>query len=338
MQGRFNAALESLLSRVNCSNVAVTRLGVCLSGGPDSMSLLYLSRSWALEKSDQRDIVAIHVNHAIRKEANEEAQRIEKEVERMGSLRFVSGKLSWESHNMSKSHEALRRRRYAMLGEMGASVGACALLTAHHRNDCTETFVQRIQMASGVSGLAHPIASVMNLPTGFPPVLRPLLSATKQDLQSVLPPHQWVVKDPLNEDPKYLRSRVRRWIDESDTDERLWRVWTTIAHEWSHIERTASELKKTYGVDVDDMKLNGGLVDVLKNRHGHDGIAATLVVRNVLASAKKSQRFRSCIVEHCVDWMCHASTRLESYCVWSESGVRVTWRRKTNTFTFQSEY
>lgn len=303
---RFRASLERLLSECGVSNGSVA---VCVSGGPDSVSLLRHALAW-----NHARVVAFHVNHRVRAEADGEEHWLRGQLE-MEGVPFDCRRLT----NAKKtSHEALRQGRYAALGEMARAHGVRALLLAHHADDMAETFVERVQMASGVAGLARPIPEISMFPD-LPPVLRPVLLFSKAELRSVLKASEVVLHDPSNENPFYLRSRVRRMLDETPfARERVSQVHAMMQQEWKAIEMEAGK----FHVPDTELLLERGI----------RGEAARLALERVLAKATGSLRNRSSLVAHAISWMTRPSTREAPVSVFCESGVRITWRKKTRSF------
>jgi tRNA(Ile)-lysidine synthase len=92
----------------------------------------------------------------------------------------------------------------------GASAGAVAIATAHHAADRAETVLLRILRGSGLRGLG------VLPPRGHAPgaadirVIRPLIRAERPAILAHLERHGvGFARDPSNEDPRFLRTRVR---------------------------------------------------------------------------------------------------------------------------------
>jgi tRNA(Ile)-lysidine synthase len=99
------------------------------------------------------------------------------------------------------------------MGEWCRENGVKNLLVAHTRDDQAETFLLRLGRGSGIDGLAA-MAVKSALPTpGFPTLrlVRPLLDFGRDELRSYAKAYgeKWV-EDPMNADPRFARSRVRK--------------------------------------------------------------------------------------------------------------------------------
>ena len=113
-----------------------------------------------------------------------------------------------------------RAARYGALGEWAGARGLCAILTAHHADDQAETLLMRLSRGAGARGLAG-MRGAAQVP-GHPglPLLRPLLSWRKAELEAIvaragIDP----ARDPSNADARFERVRVRTalgsapWLD-----------------------------------------------------------------------------------------------------------------------------
>jgi tRNA(Ile)-lysidine synthase len=212
------------------------RLGLAVSGGPDSLALLLLAQA----AIPGRFAVAT-VDHGLRPEAAAECAMVERVCAERGipcatlSIRMGAGNLQ----------TAAREARYAALAEWAGREDLSAIATAHHADDQAETLLMRLNRASGLSGLAGVRARGV-VPGSKLPLLRPLLRWRRQELAAIvaqagLDPAQ----DPSNADDAYDRVRVRKalaeaaWIDPAafaesaahlaDADEAL--DWL-VAREW----------------------------------------------------------------------------------------------------------
>ena len=83
-------------------------IGICVSGGSDSMALLLLMKEWI--KKLKGKILAIHFDHNLRVESNLESKVLEKKVKKLG-VDFT--KITW-NHNKIDSRilEIARNERY----------------------------------------------------------------------------------------------------------------------------------------------------------------------------------------------------------------------------------
>ena len=127
---------------------------VAVSGGPDSMCLLdnlvYLE-----EQLKIKQIVVAHLNHMIRKEANDETEYVKnycksKNIECY--IKFVDVIKTAEEQKIG-TEEAGRKERYNFFDEISKKVNANKIAIAHNCNDNAETVFMHLLRGSGISGL-----------------------------------------------------------------------------------------------------------------------------------------------------------------------------------------
>lgn len=179
-------------------------LVVAVSGGCDSMAL------WALLAAHgRRDLIIWHLDHCIRAESPRDTELVrtcplpgERVIERIDVPALAR---TWRCG----LEEAGRRQRYARLIEVARSVGAAAVLTAHHQDDQAETIL--LNLLRGSQGLAG-IPVRRPLAPGIE-VVRPLLGIAKADLR------RWASanavpwnEDATNADATFSRNRIRHAV------------------------------------------------------------------------------------------------------------------------------
>lgn len=177
------------------ANGQLTPLAVALSGGPDSMALLHVLRP----------AMAYIVDHGLRIESSQEAQRVQARAQALGVQCKI---LRWDG---PKPHAAImekaRLARYQILSEACRRDGFGVLCLAHHLDDQIETYLMRAEMGSGWRGLAGmPRSMVM----GGVTFVRPWLDVRKNEIESYVLTHRLdVVRDPSNENMRFKRAAVR---------------------------------------------------------------------------------------------------------------------------------
>ncbi len=176
-----------------------------VSGGPDSMALLWLLSEWSKDRGFS--IKAYTVDHGLRPESADEARKVSEWV--WGWPNVTHEILLWEGDKPeSRILEEARAKRYALIAEAMKKEGVSDLFVAHHRDDQAETFLIRLAKGSGLDGLAA-MRPVQKMDSGIT-LLRPLLDASKDDLillckENKIP----YVDDPTNKNEDYLRPRLR---------------------------------------------------------------------------------------------------------------------------------
>lgn len=195
---RFVSDVEAL------TGTPAPRLGIALSGGPDSLALLLLAAAAFPER-----VEAATVDHRLRPESIGEAALA---ADQAASLGIPHEILPVEVASAGEGiQSAARAARYAALAAWAVRRGRVALLTAHHADDQAETLLMRLNRGSGVGGLAG-IRPSRLLADGVT-LFRPLLGWRRHELAAIAGVSGLrIVHDPGNTDDRYDRTRVRRHL------------------------------------------------------------------------------------------------------------------------------
>jgi tRNA(Ile)-lysidine synthase len=151
---------------------------------------------------------ALTVNHGLRAEAAEEAQRVQDWLSVHGIMHHT---LHWQHAGMEGNlQEKARSARYRLLAEWCRAHGVAYLLTAHHMNDQAETLLLRLKRGSHIRGLS--CMATANEMHGFT-LLRPLLNTPKSALVDYLRTRgQAWIEDPSNQNAAFERTHVRAFL------------------------------------------------------------------------------------------------------------------------------
>ena len=195
---RFAAELDALVP-------GDVRLGVAVSGGPDSLALLLLA---AAARPDR--VEAATVDHGLRAESADEAGMVAaicKQLE-VPHRTLLS---DWPEAPTTNVQAEARAMRYRLLNEWAIDRGLSAVATGHHADDQAETLLMRLLRGAGVGGLG---ATRAKRPLSDEVMLaRPLLGWRKSDLVGlVIDARLNPVDDPSNRDPRHDRSRIRNLL------------------------------------------------------------------------------------------------------------------------------
>lgn len=157
-------------------------LHCAVSGGADSLALL------ALAVSTGQPATAFHVDHQLRPGGDDEAAHVERIARKLGAS-FVALRVTIE-HGPNLEARA-RLARFAALPE--------DVLTGHTADDQAETMLANLMRGAGLNGMAgmkaerHPILNLRRSET--------------HDLCQALDLQPFA--DPTNEDPRFVRNRIR---------------------------------------------------------------------------------------------------------------------------------
>ena len=176
---------------------------IAVSGGPDSLALVALTKAYNYEKKSKFHYVLI--NHNIRKTSSQEAKQVKKLLKRhQVTLNIISNKKKIIRNIQSQA----RNVRYEMLVKFCKIKKTKIILTAHNLEDQVETFFIRLSRGSGLTGLSS-MKSLSKLDSDVK-LYRPLLDVKKKFLIKI----SRIIfgkyfKDPSNLDQKYLRTKIR---------------------------------------------------------------------------------------------------------------------------------
>ena len=184
---------------------AAPAIVLAVSGGPDSVALMWLAARWRRSLSRGPRLVAVTVDHGLRPEAAREAL----DVKRLArALDLEHRTMRWKGTKPKTGLPAAARiARYELLARAARACGATHVLTAHTRDDQAETLLMRLLRGSGIAGLAA--MARQSERDGFL-LARPLLHLPKARLIATLGKARIAfADDPTNRDTNFTRSRLR---------------------------------------------------------------------------------------------------------------------------------
>ena len=176
---------------------------VAVSGGPDSLALVALTRAYTFYKKTK--FYYVLVDHSLRKNSDKEAQN----VKRLLKKNSIILKIFINKKKIIKNIQSEARIvRYNILIKYCKKNNIKILLTAHNLEDQVETFLMRLSRGSGLKGLSamKPLSYIDSKVDLY----RPLLDINKKYLikisKSIFGTY---FKDPSNKNANYLRTKIR---------------------------------------------------------------------------------------------------------------------------------
>ena len=192
---RFRADLEGLTAGLP------VRIGLAVSGGPDSLALLLLASA-----AFPGQVEAATVDHGLRPESADEAAFVSGLCLDLGVPHAVLRPGTPISGNLQS---AARTARYALLEDWRGERGLDCVLTAHHADDQAETLMMRLNRGAGIGGLS-------GIRPALGRVLRPLLGWRRAELGGIVDAAGIeAVADPSNVDDQFDRARLRAQLAET---------------------------------------------------------------------------------------------------------------------------
>ena len=178
---------------------------VALSGGFDSVCLLHSLKELGY------NVKAAHLNHCIRKEADDDMEYVKSLTDKMGIELFCKkiDVVKYAKENKLSTETAGRFLRYDFFGEITKEHGG-VIATAHNSNDNAESFMMHLLRGSGLTGL-----------TGIRPkteidgcrVIRPLIEVERGEIEAYCKKYDLSPRlDKTNMSTNYHRNEIRHMV------------------------------------------------------------------------------------------------------------------------------
>lgn len=198
----MNSLLHQVKRHITKNNLfqKEDKLLIALSGGIDSMVLTHL-----LFQLDYYIAVA-HCNFQLRGLQSEADKDFVEAFAKMHKIPFYTKAFDtkmYANEQQVSTQLAARELRYSWFDEVMKHHNYDYLVTAHHANDQVETMLYNLTKGTGIAGLR-------GIPLKNDQIRRPLLSFTKEEIETYAHNHdlQWR-EDLSNQDDKYSRNRLR---------------------------------------------------------------------------------------------------------------------------------
>jgi tRNA(Ile)-lysidine synthase len=178
---------------------------LAVSGGPDSIALMWLAARWRSTLARGPRLLAVTVDHGLRAEAAAEARAVKRLAR---ELDLEHRTLRWTGPKPATGLPAAARSvRYRLLAKAARQSGATHILTAHTRDDQAETLLMRMLRGSGINGLS---AMARETERDGVRLARPFLDVAKSRLIATLGKAKLgFADDPTNRDDSFTRPRLR---------------------------------------------------------------------------------------------------------------------------------
>ena len=243
-----------------------------VSGGPDSMALLYIMNEFK-EKMGLK-LICAHINHNVRKESDKEKEDLEKYCKKNNIIFEYIKIKKWGDDNF---HNEARSIRYNFFEELIENYDAKYLMTAHHGDDLIETILMRIVRGSTLKGYSgfNRIVEKENYT-----IVRPLMTLTKDEIIEFNENNniEYAI-DSSNLEDHYTRNRYRHTIlpflkkEEINVHKKFMKFSETLLENNNYIDK---EAKKVFN----DVFVNGILdIEYFKT---FDKVIQTKIIYSIL--------------------------------------------------------
>ncbi len=231
---------ESLLTPFEKILLKSKTFAVSVSGGSDSMAMCLIANDWA--KKHNCKIVALTVNHQLRKSAANEAIVIGKWLESYSIKHYC---LNWDEPKPKFGLQAsARQARYDLMIKWCKQKNISVLMLGHHLHDQVETFLLRVEQNSGTYGLAS-MNSISVRNECF--LLRPMLKLPKEILQKFLIDSQqdWF-EDPSNYDPRFRRTHIRNIVNRLFHDRLSFKIISNVIGQFRILRQNIDDITNLF--------------------------------------------------------------------------------------------
>lgn len=251
-----------------------------VSGGPDSMCLLSILNS--LKEKLNISITVAHINHMIRKEADEETKYVQDYCNSHSIPCYIKRIDVIEKSNQEKigTEEAGRKARYDFFEEVAKHVNANKIATAHNANDNAETVLMNIFRGTGASGLK-----------GIEPIrnqkfIRPLIECQRDEIEKYCEENKLEPKiDKSNFENIYTRNKIRNILIPNikqefnpNIIESLNKMSALLREENDFVEQYVDEVWRTLYISSDENEL---VLDLKKFNKLNRFIKSKIVIASI---------------------------------------------------------
>lgn len=186
-------------------------IAVGCSGGVDSCVLLAACAAIARRRSSRGRVLAVHVHHHLRPEADGDADHVAALAQEL-NVPFVRHDVHPQRRGRGLADSA-RELRHAALLASAREFGATHIALAHHADDRLETMLMHLGRGSGLRGLgAIPWSRSAARGSGVR-IARPMLSLARAEIVACARDAgiEWR-EDPGNADPSSARGLLRTQV------------------------------------------------------------------------------------------------------------------------------
>ena len=178
---------------------------VATSGGADSLALAWLARHFLPDRAAH----AFIIDHGLQPDFARVAAQSAEQLTAWG-YQVTLQHLNWRGEP-PRQQALWRKARQRALLSLADEVGSDCLLLGHQADDQAELTAMRLLQGSGLWGLAGMAQRQQLCPQFW--LERPLLSLSRAQLRAFAQAQGLRFSDdPSNENPRFLRVRLRRWL------------------------------------------------------------------------------------------------------------------------------
>tara|TARA_A100001388_G_scaffold207356_1_gene157946 strand:- start:136 stop:1185 length:1050 start_codon:yes stop_codon:yes gene_type:complete len=196
------------LNNLNSLDITKKKVMIGVSGGADSLSILFFSQCYAIKHNVK--FYPVIIDHNLRKESYIEAKNLKFKLKKNFNIncKILKKKNTKINKNIQSSARDLR---YDLFYKECSKHKIGYLLLGHHKNDMIENFFIRLVRGSGLKGLVSFDKKVSDY--NDIKIVRPFLSTPKKDLINInKKTFGFLIDDPSNNNDRFLRTRIRKLL------------------------------------------------------------------------------------------------------------------------------
>jgi len=205
---KINKIFKEFKNYLNKNGEKKNKIGVAISGGPDSLTLAFLTKCYSLIK--KLDVKFFIVDHKLRKNSSKEAKLVKLFLRKFDIDCKI---LKWKGKKPQSNIQGIaRNNRYALLKKACKKNNINQLLIGHHIDDLYENFFIRLLRGSGLKGLSSFGEAIKEEENNIL-ILRPLINFEKKELIYISKNvFKFFIEDPSNQNFLFQRIRIRKLI------------------------------------------------------------------------------------------------------------------------------
>ncbi len=180
------------------------RVLVALSGGPDSVALLYALL--AIQSEFGLKLYVAHLNHKLRGTESDQDEKFVKKLASRLKLKFYSKRIDVKKEAKRKKvsiEQGAREIRYRYLQKLANQIKADKIAIGHQADDQAETFLMRLLRGAGAAGLS-------GIPAKRGKIIRPLIQIKREEIEKFLKANKISYRlDSSNYLTDFFRNKIR---------------------------------------------------------------------------------------------------------------------------------
>lgn len=283
------------------------RIVIGVSGGPDSLCLLY-----ALDELKQElkiELFVVHINHCIReKSADADQEFVENFAQGLG-IPVYSEKIlvkQFAKDNKLSVEEAGRIARYNCFEDYTKKLSANKIAIGHNMNDNAETFLLNLVRGTGIEGLK-----------GIDPVrgkiIRPLIEISRDEVELFCEKNGINPRiDETNADSAFTRNRIRNglipYIKENFNPNIIEAINRTVEIIYDENLFTSAVSEVYYNECLESSDENSITINLKKFNELHDAVKKRIVRRVIEKLKGNTKAVEKIHVEQVMDLARRAKT------------------------------